>query len=129
MAKIAMNVSELSSSVKNNQIRLPEMQRGYVWKSTQVRDLIDSLYRKYPAGNILMWERINTDVPIREFAVEQDKMEHGSYYLLLDGQQRITSLSRLLQGDSVQVRNSKSEIDIYFNCLFGTSKQKSAYKL
>lgn len=116
MAKTEKSVRELVEEVENNQIRLPEMQRGYVWKSTQVRDLIDSLYRKYPAGNILMWETSNaTDVPTRDFAVEQNKMEHSFYSLLLDGQQRITSLSRLLRGNSVQVRDLKKEIDIYFN--------------
>jgi len=115
MAKTVKNVLELVQDVESNQIRLPEMQRGYVWNSTQVRDLIDSLYRKYPAGSILMWENTNTDVPTREFAVEQNKIEHSFYYLLLDGQQRITSLSRLLRGNSVQVRNLKREIDICFN--------------
>lgn len=116
MAKTEKTVRELVEEVENNQIRLPEMQRGYVWKSTQVRDLIDSLYRKYPAGNILMWETSNaSEVPVRDFAVEQNKIEHSYYSLLLDGQQRITSLSRLLRGNSVQVRDSRREIDILFN--------------
>lgn len=116
MAKTEKSVRELVEEVEHYQIRLPEMQRGYIWKSTQVRDLVDSLYRKYPAGNILMWEVSNTaDVPTRDFAVEQVKTDHSFYSLLLDGQQRITSLSRLLRGHLVSVRNLKKEIDIFFN--------------
>ena len=79
MAKTEKSVRELVEEVENSQILLPEMQRGYVWKSTQVRDLIDSLYRKYPAGNILMWKTSNTDVSTRDFAVKQKKVEHSSY--------------------------------------------------
>lgn len=116
MAKTEKTVRELFEEVDNDQIRLPEMQRGYVWKSTQVRDLIDSLYRKYPVGNILMWEvSKDSDVPTRDFAVSQNRTEHSFYHLLLDGQQRITSLCRLLQGKSFQVRDRAKEIDIYFN--------------
>ena len=116
MAKTEKTVRELVEEVENNQIRLPEMQRGYVWKSTQVRDLIDSLYRKYPAGNILMWETTEAnEVPTRDFAVEQNQTKHSFYSLLLDGQQRITSLSRLLRGNAVQVRDKRKEIDILFN--------------
>jgi len=115
MAKQEKKVHELIEDVENNQIRLPEMQRGYVWKSTQVRDLVDSLYRKYPAGNILMWETSGDDVPTRNFAVGQKEVVHTFYNLLLDGQQRITSLSKLIRGNSVNVRDKKNEIDIYFN--------------
>jgi uncharacterized protein with ParB-like and HNH nuclease domain len=38
------------------ELLLPEMQRKYVWRSTQVRDLLDSIYRDYPSGSILIWE-------------------------------------------------------------------------
>lgn len=114
MAKTDMSVQELVGEVESNRMRLPEMQRGYVWKSTQVRDLVDSLYRGYPAGNILMWET-GEEMPTRAFSVEQKDIKHSSYYLLLDGQQRITSLSKLLRGCDVKVRDCKREIDIYFN--------------
>lgn len=45
-------IRTLIDEIKSNRMRLPEMQRAYVWKSTQVRDLLDSLYRKYPTGMI-----------------------------------------------------------------------------
>ncbi len=119
MANTYETIKELVDKVERNQIRLPEMQRGYVWKSTQVRDLIDSLYRGYPAGNILMWETSDDDMPAtRDFAVSQSNVKHSSYLLLLDGQQRITSLSRLLRGKMVEVKGTGgklNEIDILFN--------------
>ena len=46
------------------------MQRRYVWRSTRVRDLLDSLYRGYPSGAILLWET-DEAVPLQEFAVVQ----------------------------------------------------------
>jgi hypothetical protein len=117
MAKEKMNVEELVNDVRDNKLRLPEMQRGYVWTSTKVRDLIDSLYRGYPTGNILMWE---TSEPIatRDFAdgvAHNQQITHSSYNLLLDGQQRITSLARLLDNRGVTVRDRKHPIDILFN--------------
>jgi len=115
MALKEMSVEELVKAVRDNKIRLPEIQRGYVWKSTQVRDLIDSLYRGYPAGNILMWETTDENTPTRDMAIGQKGEKHYTYLLLLDGQQRITSLARLIDGDGVTVRDKRQPIDIYFN--------------
>jgi uncharacterized protein with ParB-like and HNH nuclease domain len=51
--------------VERGELRLPEMQRRFVWQSPRVRDLLDSLYRGYPSGAILLWE---TDEPRRRVA-------------------------------------------------------------
>jgi hypothetical protein len=67
MAKAEATVEELVSKIERGELRLPEMQRRYVWRSTRVRDLLDSLYRGYPSGAILIWE---TDEPVPEL-VEQ----------------------------------------------------------
>lgn len=56
MSKTDIKVSELVDMIKNGELRLPEMQRRYVWRATRVRDLFDSLYRGYPSGSILVWE-------------------------------------------------------------------------
>ena len=53
MAKAEATVEELVSMIERGELRLPEMQRRYVWRSTRVRDLLDSLYRGYPSGAIL----------------------------------------------------------------------------
>jgi len=107
-------IRNLIDEIKSNRMRLPEMQRAYVWKSTQVRDLLDSLYRKYPVGTILRWETTQK-IPTRDFAVSQENTKYESYYLLLDGQQRLTSLKAILCGEPVTVRGRKRPIDIYFN--------------
>ncbi len=54
MAKAEATVEELVSMIERGELRLPEMQRRFVWRSTRVRDLLDSLYRGYPSGAILL---------------------------------------------------------------------------
>lgn len=72
MAKAEASVEELVGMIERGELRLPEMQRRYVWRSTRVRDLLDSLYRGYPSGAILLWET-DEPVPLQEFAVKQQK--------------------------------------------------------
>ena len=55
MAKAEATVEELFSKNDRGKLRLPEMQRRYVWRSTRVRDLLDFLYRGYASGAILFW--------------------------------------------------------------------------
>jgi len=115
MAQTNIKVSELVNKVQRGELTLPEMQRRYVWPATRVRDLLDSLYRGYPSGTILVWET-DEEMPTRELAVEATKMPTTSHkLLLLDGQQRVTSLSAILSGEPVRVRNRKRPIDILFN--------------
>jgi uncharacterized protein with ParB-like and HNH nuclease domain len=70
MAKVEATVEELVMMIERGKLRLPEMQRQYVWRSTRVRDLMNSLYRGYPSGATLPWET-DEDVPQRTFAVQQ----------------------------------------------------------
>ncbi len=100
--------------IERGELRLPEMQRRYVWRSTRVRDLMDSLYRGYPSGAILLWET-DEAVPLQEFAVSQTANPYQSTRLLLDGQQRLTSLSAVIRGENVNVRSRKRPIDLLFN--------------
>jgi len=115
MAQTNIKVSELVNKVQRGELTLPEMQRRYVWPATRVRDLLDSLYRSYPSGTILVWET-DEEMPTRELAVRSTRTPTTSQrLLLLDGQQRITSLSAILGGEPVHVRNRKRPIDILFN--------------
>lgn len=107
-------ISTLVDMYKRGELRLPEIQRHYVWRATRVRDLLDSLYRGYPSGSILMWET-DEPVPTRDFAIAQDTTAFAGRKLLLDGQQRLTSLTAVLNGDPVTVRSRKRPIDILFN--------------
>lgn len=114
MAKAEASVEELVGMIKRGELRLPEMQRRYVWRSTRVRDLLDSLYRGYPSGAILLWET-DEDVPLQDFAVSQEKSGFQNTRLLLDGQQRLTSLSAVIRGEPVSVRGRKKPIELLFN--------------
>lgn len=107
-------ISTLVDMYKRGELRLPEIQRHYVWRATRVRDLLDSLYRGYPSGSILMWET-DEPVPTRDFAITQDTTAFAGRKLLLDGQQRLTSLTAVLNGDPVSVRGRKRPIDVLFN--------------
>lgn len=114
MAKAEASVEELVMMIERGELRLPEMQRQYVWRSTRVRDLMDSLYRGYPSGAILLWET-DEDVPLRKFAVAQVANPYQTVRLLLDGQQRLTSLSAVIRGQPVSVRGRRRPIELLFN--------------
>jgi len=114
MAKAEASVEELVGMIQRGELRLPEMQRQYVWRSTRVRDLLDSLYRGYPSGAILLWET-DEDVPLQDMAVAQQHNPYQSTRLLLDGQQRLTSLSAVIRGEPVQVRGRRRPIELLFN--------------
>ncbi len=116
MAEQDIPIHELVAKIKRGDIKLPEMQRQYVWQKTRVRDLLDSLYRKYPSGTILTWET-DGEVATRKFDINQDlsQQKQRGHQLLLDGQQRLTSLSAILLGEPVYVKGLKRPIDILFN--------------
>jgi len=97
MNKVDLSVHELVSMIARGELRLPEMQRRYVWRSRRIRDLLDSLYRGYPSGAILVWET-DSQAPSRDLAVVQERTTFATQKLLLDGQQRLTSLSAILRG-------------------------------
>ena len=113
MGQQDLSIHELVGKIERGEIRLPEMQRQYVWRQTRVRDLLDSLYRGYPSGTILTWDTDET-VATREFAVDQEA-DGNRFQLLLDGQQRLTSLSAILRGEPVRVYGRVRPIDILFN--------------
>src|SRR5438874_5872480 len=106
MPKIDTTVGSLVEMIRNGELRLPEMQRRYVWPATRVRDLLDSLYRGYPSGAVLVWET-DREMPSRNLAVEQNSSPFKGHKLLLDGQQRLTSLTAILRGKAVTVRDRK----------------------
>src|SRR5664279_1417845 len=114
MAKAEATVEELVGMIERGELRLPEMQRRYVWRSTRVRDLMDSLYRGYPSGAILLWET-DEPVPQQKFAISQSINPYQSTRLLLDGQQRLTSLSAVIRGEALTVRGRRRPLELLFN--------------
>jgi hypothetical protein len=114
MSKAEATVEELVGMIERGELRLPEMQRRYVWRSPRVRDLLDSLYRGYPSGAILLWET-DEPIPLQEMAVKQQSNPYVSTRLLLDGQQRLTSLSAVIRGVPVTVRGRRRPVELLFN--------------
>ena len=89
---------------------IPEIQRPFVWKRSQVRDLIDSLYNGYPTGYIITWK--NPDVRTKDGGKANGKK------VLIDGQQRVTALMAAISGKEVLDNDfNKERIKIAFNPL------------
>ena len=111
MAKFDVNnvsVETLLSYVKDWVIAIPEIQRPFVWKSTQVRDLIDSLYNEFPVWYIITWK--SPDVKLKDWTTSLWKQ------ILIDGQQRITALTAaLLWKEVLGADYKKKRIKIAFN--------------
>ena len=91
------SLSHLAELVDTGVLALPEMQRPFVWNNTDVRDLFDSLFRGYPVGNIMTWRTVADDV--KTIGTNQKTVDAS--LLLIDGQQRITSIYAVLQGAAV----------------------------
>ena len=115
MARTEETVDELISGIERGVVRLPEIQRRYIWKSTRVRDLFDSLYRGYPSGTILLWETDDKELPLQDMAIEQQDNPYSNTRLLLDGQQRLTSLATVIRGKSIHVKDKPKAIELMFN--------------
>ena len=103
-------ISTILAWVESSAIAIPEIQRPFVWTSTQVRDLMDSLYQGYPVGYITTWQ--NPDVKLKDGSTSQGKR------ILIDGQQRITALRTAISGlNVVDKKYKKRRIAISFNPL------------
>ena len=104
------NISAILGFIEAGDFVIPEIQRPFVWKRAQVRDLIDSLYNGYPTGYIITWK--NPDVHTKDGCVANGKR------VLIDGQQRITSLMAAVSGLEVLDEDfNKDRIKIAFNPL------------
>ena len=104
------SISAILGLIEAGQFVIPEIQRPFVWKRRQVRDLIDSLYNGYPTGYIITWK--NPDVKTK------DGMVAGGKHVLIDGQQRITALMAAISGLEVLDEDfNQDRIKIAFNPL------------
>ncbi len=93
---MTMKISTILDHIDSGHMALPEFQRGYVWNRDQVRGLFDSLYRGHPIGGLLVWATESKTAVHRG----DGPMAAGVVKLLLDGQQRITSLYGVVKGKS-----------------------------
>lgn len=108
-----MQISAILDYIDNGHMALPEFQRGYVWGGEQVRGLFQSLYRGHPVGSLLVWATDASTAAHRGNA----SLAPGVVKLLLDGQQRITSLYGVIRGVPPRFfdGNPKAFTDLRFN--------------
>lgn len=90
-----MQISTILDKIDENQLRVPAFQREYVWKREDVKQLVDSLIKDYPTGTMLTWE---TNKPPELKGDQKYTENQGAIKILLDGQQRITTLYMLSRG-------------------------------
>ena len=105
------SIQDLLNQISRDEILLPEFQRGYVWNRDQVRGLMQSLYRKHPTGHLLIWRTYKPSL-VRGGEAARD----GHSLLLLDGQQRLTTLYVLFKGRAPRFYEGESLFfDLHFN--------------
>lgn len=111
MQKYSVNqhlIETLLTWVKSGEIAIPEIQRPFVWDSSKVRDLMDSLYQGYPVGYVIAWK--NPNVRLKDGSLSDGKK------ILIDGQQRVTALTAAILGHYVINKTYKRiKIKIAFN--------------
>ena len=89
-----VKISTVLDHIDSGHMALPEFQRGYVWNGRQVRSLFDSLYRRHPIGGLLVWVTESRSADHRG----DDQLAAGVVKLILDGQQRMTTLYGVVRG-------------------------------
>jgi hypothetical protein len=101
-------IEQILNFIKSGEIAIPEIQRPFVWKPKQVRDLIDSLFTGYPTGYLIISQSPN--MKLKDGSLSEGKK------IMIDGQQRVTALMTAIMG--MEVINSefeKKRIKISFN--------------
>ena len=111
-----MNLSEILTQIEKKDLLLPEFQREYVWNEEKSKQLLISLFKEYPVGALLFWK---TDNPPKVRNVKINKESIGRISLILDGQQRLTTLYLLIK-DKLPPYYTYKEIEtdprhLYFN--------------
>ena len=113
------SVSAILGYIDAGDIAVPEIQRPFVWRGTQVRDLIDSLYNGYPTGYLIIWQ--NPDVRLKNGGSAVGKK------VLIDGQQRVTALMTAIAGKKILTEDYEEKvIRIAFNPLAKDTEDRFA---
>ncbi len=115
----SLSIGAILGLIESGSIAIPEIQRPFVWKKKQVRDLMDSLYKGYPTGYLIIWQ--NPNVKLKDGKVSAGKK------ILIDGQQRVTALMTAIAGIPVVNSDYKKErIKIAFDPFEALSEDKDA---
>lgn len=112
--RVEYDLSNLLHYIDLGDIGLPDIQRPFVWSNAKVRDLFDSMYKGFPIGYLLFWENAAVD-GVRQIG-DGDKAHKVPNRLIVDGQQRLTSLYAVFRGKRVLDANyAERQIEVAFN--------------
>ena len=120
----ASNISldQILNYIKSEEIAIPEIQRPFVWKPRQVRDLIDSLYKGYPTGYLIISQ--SPDMKLKDGTLSLGKK------IMIDGQQRVTALMTAIAGLKVLTSDfKKRRIKIAFNPQASEESEEEMFKV
>src|SRR2546427_413872 len=92
------SLTHLIEDIKHGNIALPDIQRPFVWSAAKARDLFDSMYRGFPVGTLMLWE---TGAEVGTKQVGGAEADRVPKLLIVDGQQRLTSLYAVITGRPV----------------------------
>ena len=110
---VPWSVQNLVAAVESGALRLPDIQRPFVWEKVKVRDLVDSIYRGYPVGELMFWNLPGDD---DARAIGVGEKTQAAKAKIVDGQQRLTSLYAVMTGEPVVDDEYRREpIRIAFN--------------
>jgi len=122
--EVGYTLASLLDQIELGSIGLPELQRPFVWKNAKVRELFDSMYKGYPVGYLLFWQNGSGEA-VKTIGVGSHQKVPS--LLIVDGQQRLTSLYAVLKGKKVLREDFTEEfIEIAFNPIEETFKVADA---
>lgn len=101
--EISSTLSQLLGDIELGKLALPDLQRPFVWKTTEVRDLLDSMYRGFPIGYLMLWHAAEVSSKM----IGTDGKQHAPSEFIIDGQQRLTSLYAVMKGREVVHKDFK----------------------
>lgn len=122
-----ITIKKLIYRISNGDIRIPAFQRNYVWEPDQVSFLLDSIYKEFPIGTVILWKtdnRLNTEKRLGYFELPEPQKSYPVNYVL-DGQQRLTSLFSVFQTELEPI--SDEWVDVYFDMTAEENIQESLF--
>lgn len=123
----SLTIRKLIERISSGDIRIPAFQRNFVWEPDQVAFLLDSIYKGFPIGTIILWKtetRLKAEKKMGHFNLPEPQKNYPVNYVL-DGQQRLTSLFSVFQTDLQPT--SKEWVDVYFDMLAVDNIQESLF--
>ena len=122
-----ITIKKLLERISSGDIRIPAFQRDFVWEPEQVAFLLDSIYKEFPIGTVILWKtdkRLNTEKKLGVFELPDPQKDYPVNYVL-DGQQRLTSLFSVFQNELEPT--SDEWVDVYFDLLAEENVQESTF--